>query len=146
VKTMKTMTSATRSRRAPLTLFVAFAATACAVHPEGETNERDRATAALRELDEGDATKAADDHADVPTELATLPPEPQLRDYLRVAFHSDQELRARYWQWRAALERIPQEASPPNLAFNFSYLFSDENMTAWDRIMLGFSNDLMNNL
>jgi outer membrane protein TolC len=133
------MITVNRSRLTRLATFVALAATACAVHPEGESKERDRATAALHELDEGDVTDGA-------TDAKTLPPDPQLRDYLRVAFHSDQELRARYWQWRAALERIPQEASPPNLAFNFSYLFSDANMTAWDRTTLGLSNDPMNNV
>ena len=106
---------------------------ACAVHPIGETEERDHATAALRELDE-------------PIEVPALPAEPEVRDYLRTAFHADQDLRARYWQWRAAVERIPQDASPPNPALNFSYLFSNEHMTAWDRTTLGLSNDPMSDI
>jgi outer membrane protein TolC len=133
------MNTVHRPRCAWLAAFVAFGVGACAIHPEGESGERDRATEALRQLDESDATDGS-------TDARTIPPDPQLRDYLRVAFHSDQELRARYWEWRAALERIPQDASPPNLAFNFSYLFSDANMTAWDRTTLGLSNDPMNNL
>lgn len=133
------------SNRLPLALHAVIAvlaslgAVACAIHPEGESVERDRATAALRELDGGGEKDEA-------IEAATLPPEPQLRDYLRVAFHSDPELRAAYWTWRAALERIPQEASPPNAALTFSYLFSDASMTAWDRTTLGLANDPMNNL
>jgi len=114
-------------------LAAAFAAAACAVHPAGEAEERERAAAALRELDE-------------PAELPPLPGEPSLRDCLRTAFHADAELRARYWEWRAAIERIPQEASPPNPAFSFSHLFSNERMSAWDRTTLGLSNDPMSNL
>ena len=105
----------------------------CAVHPEGESDERDRAEQTLKELDE-------------PIDPAELPAQPELKDYLRVAFHSDPDLRERYWLWRAALERIPQEASPPNPALTFSYLFSDASMNAWDRTTLGLTNDPMTNL
>lgn len=111
----------------------ALALAACAVHPVGESDERDRAEQALKELDE-------------PIEPAELPDHPVLKDYLRAAFHSDLDLRERYWRWRAALERIPQEASPPNPALTFSYLFSDQSMSAWDRTTLGITNDPMSNL
>ncbi len=116
-----------------LVALAALAATGCAIHPVGESEEREHAAAALRELDE-------------PAAVPPLPQEPDLRDYLRTAFHADPELRARYWEWRAAIERIPQEASPPNPAFNFSYLFSDDHMTAWDRTTLGLSNEPMSDL
>lgn len=114
-------------------LAAALALAGCAVHPAGESEERDRADRMLRELDE-------------PIEPAELPEDPGLKDYLRAAFHSDPELRERYWTWRAALERIPQEASPPNPALTFSYLFSDASMSAWDRTTLGLTNDPMTNL
>jgi outer membrane protein, heavy metal efflux system len=114
-------------------LAAALTVAACAVRPEGESDERDRAERALKELDE-------------PIEPAELPDQPVLKDYLRVAFHADPDLRERYWNWRAALERIPQEASPPNPAFTFSYLFSDASMNAWDRTTLGLTNDPMTNL
>jgi len=114
-------------------LAAALALAGCAVHPEGETDERDRAEKALRELDEQ-------------IEPAELPDHPALTDYLRAAFHSDPDLRESYWRWRAALERIPQEASPPNPALTFSYLFSYASMNAWDRTTLGLTNDPMTNL
>jgi outer membrane protein TolC len=114
-------------------LAAAVALAGCAVHPQGESDERDRAEQALKELDE-------------PVEPVELPDRPVLKDYLRAAFHSDPDLRERYWRWRAALERIPQEASPPNPALTFSYLFSDESMSSWDRTTLGITNDPMSNL
>jgi cobalt-zinc-cadmium efflux system outer membrane protein len=98
----------------------------CAVLPEGEREERDRAQAVQQELE---------------TEVPPLPEAPALEDYLRTAFHADPSLRRAFWEWRAAIERIPQEASPPDLALSFDYLFSDENMSSWDRTTLGLSND-----
>jgi outer membrane protein TolC len=114
-------------------LVAALALAGCAVRPEGESDERERADRELRQLDE-------------PIEPAALPEQPTLRDYLRAAFHADPDLREKYWSWRAALERIPQEASPPNPALTFSYLFSDASMSAWDRTTLGLTNDPMSNL
>jgi outer membrane protein TolC len=105
---------------------LAALAAGCAIHPEGEREERDRALAAGDELD---------------AEVPPLPAQPELADYLRTAFHADPALRQAYWEWRAALERIPQEASPPDVALSFDYLFSDEHMSSWDRTTLGLSND-----
>ena len=107
-------------------VLIAGLAAGCAIHPEGEREERDRAAAALDELD---------------AEVPALPAAPALADYLRTAFHADAALRQAYWEWRAALERIPQEASPPDVALSFDYLFSDEHMSSWDRTTLGLSND-----
>ena len=106
---------------------------ACVAHPEGERDERARALEAGREFDA---------HLDPPP----LPENPRLEDYLRVAFLANAELRTRYWEWRAALERIPQEGSPPNAALSFAYLFSDENLSAWDRTTLGLTSDPMTNV
>jgi outer membrane protein TolC len=114
-------------------VLLGLALTACAIHPRGEKEERDRAAEAGREFENSD---------DAPT----LPADPRPEDYLRVAFYANAELRARYWEWRAALERIPQDASPPNPALNFSYLFGGPQMKAWDRTTLGLSNDPMTNL
>ena len=118
--------------RSVLCLFVALAA-GCAIHPEGESEERDRAAAALSAMDQA-------------TDPAALPADPSLSDYLGAAFHADAGLRSRYWEWRAAIERIPQVASPPNPALSFDWLFSDEHMKAWDRTTLGLSNDPMTNI
>ena len=111
-----------------LVLLLALASPACAVHIPGEREERERALSELAALEPE-------------TPPPELPPEPTLHDYLRTAFHADAALRRAYWEWRAALERIPQEASPPNVALSFDYLFSDEHMSSWDRTTLGLSND-----
>jgi outer membrane protein TolC len=105
----------------------------CAVHPRGEREERDRADAALRELDEA-------------IDPVELPEHPTLDDWLSAAFHGNAELRARYWDWRAALERIPQEASPPRAAIRFGYLFGGGQMRAWDRTTVAVSNAPMSEI
>ncbi len=109
-------------------VITSLALAGCAVHPRGEHEERDRAEA-VREALALDA------------EPAPLPEDPGPEDYLRRAFAANAELRARYWEWRAALERIPQEASPPNPALSFSYLLGGPSMKAWDRTTLGIQND-----
>ncbi len=120
-------------RRTTVWATAVLALSACVAHPAGEREERDRALAAGREFDE---------HLEAPS----LPENPSADDYLRAAFLANAELRARYWEWRAALERIPQDASPPNAALSFSYLLSGGSMKAWDRTTLGISNDPMTNI
>src|SRR5262249_31018821 len=89
-------------------LSLAASLAACAIHPAGEEEERDRAAEIGRTFEEAEAPPPLSEN-------------PALDDYLRTAFYASADLRARYWEWRAALERIPQEASPPNPALTFSY-------------------------
>lgn len=114
-------------------LLLATLGASCAIHPPGEREERERAL---------EAGRAFEEEAEPPP----LPEEPAPEDYLRRAFFASAMLRQRYWEWRAALERIPQEASPPNVALTFSYLFNDDNLKAWDRTTLFLSNDPMTNI
>ena len=116
-----------------LSLLLVHLGAACAIHPRGEREERGRAL---------EAGRAFEEDAQPPP----LPEEPAPEDYLRRAFFASATLRQRYWEWRAALERIPQEASPPNAALTFSYLFNDDNLKAWDRTTLFLSNDPMTNI
>jgi outer membrane protein TolC len=106
---------------------------ACAIHPAGEQDEIDRADAVARTYEPIAAPPP-------------LPEQPTADDWLRAAFFANADLHARYFEWRAALERIPQVASPPKAALSFNYLFSDENLKAWDRTTLGVSNDPMSNI
>jgi outer membrane protein TolC len=105
----------------------------CALRPSGEGEERDRALRAGRPYEE-------------PAEVPALGEKSGPEDYLQVAFLRNADLEARYWEWRAALEQIPQDSSWPNAALSFSYMFSKENMKAWDRTTLGLANDPMTNI
>lgn len=111
----------------------ALALAGCAIRPAGEDEERRRAAEAGRAWTE-------------PVEVPPLPAKPGPEDYLRVAFLSNADLQARYWEWRSAIEQIPQDASFPNVAVPFSVMFSRENMKTWDRTTLGITNDPMTNI
>lgn len=102
----------------------------CALRPAGEEAERARAQEVERSYEQ----------------TPLLPDSPTLDDYLRYAFLANADLRARYWEWRSAIEQIPQDSSFPNVAVPFGFMFSAENMKAWDRTTLGAANDPMSNI
>lgn len=59
----------------------------------------------------------------------------QWRDVLSRAFLVNGELESAYFEWKAALARVDQAAVWPNtnVALSFSYMFSSENIKAWNR-------------
>ena len=105
----------------------------CAMRPAGESAERRHAAEAGRP------------YADAVI-LPILPANPAPQDYLHYAFLRNADLHARYWEWRSAIERIPQEASFPSVAVPFSVMFGGGGMTLWNRTTLGLSNDPMSDI
>lgn len=65
------------------------------------------------------------------------------RSVLHRAFLANGELQSAYFEWKAALARIDQAATWPNsnVAVSFSYMFSPENIKAWDRTTIGLGFD-----
>ena len=118
-------------RRVSLLFPIALMALAgCAMRPAGEEAERRR------------AAEAGGPYTDTIV-LPLLPENPAPEDYLRFAFLRNAGLHARYWEWRAAIERIPQDSSFPNIALPFSVMFNNQNMTLWNRTTVGLSNTPM---
>jgi len=76
-------------------------------------------------------------------DLPTLPAHPGWRDVLRRAFLANGDLESVYYEWKAALIQINQAAAWPNsqVAIGYSYMFSPENVKAWNRMTItaGFS-------
>jgi len=105
----------------------------CALRPAGEDPERERAA---------EAGRPYESRGELPGLDAASGPE----DYLQYAFLANADLEVRYWQWRAALEQIPQDSSFPNVAVSFGYMFSRDQMKSWDRTTLGVGNDPMSNI
>ena len=105
----------------------------CAMRPAGENAERRRAAEEGRPFTDTVA-------------LQPLPPNPTPEEYLHYAFLLNAGLHARYWEWRAAIERVPQDSSFPNVALPFSVLFSGGRQKLWDRTTLGISNDPMSDI
>jgi hypothetical protein len=123
----------TAVRSACLVALIAIAAGCPALRPEGEKRERQKAAA------QGRAWTGK-------VKLPALGPEPAGNDYLRYAFLNNAGLQAAYWQWRSAIERIPQDSSFPNVAVPFNVMLGGGNMKLWDRLTLGLANDPMTNI
>ena len=129
-----------RALRYILVALAGVTLSGCVLAPEGTKDEQSRA----------DATAKAHQY-DPPYEHRTitdLPAQPIWRDVLQRAFLVNGDLEASYFEWRAALDRIPQVANYPNtnLAPSFSYLFSGGQMKAWDRTTINVGFDPMENL
>ncbi|MGO8704076.1 MAG: TolC family protein [Candidatus Brocadiia bacterium] len=105
----------------------------CALRPAGEDAERQRAAEEGRPFTDT-------------VVLPILPENPTPEEYLRFAFLRNADLHRRYWEWRAAIERVPQDSSFPNVAIPFSVLFSGGKQKLWDRTTLGLSNDPMSDI
>lgn len=119
--------------RQMMLLLLGGALAGCALRPAGEDEERARAASLGR-------------HYEEPAQLPELGEKAGAEEYLQFAFLKNADLEARYWEWRSALEQIPQDSSWPNAAVSFGYMFGKGNMKAWDRTTLGFSNDPMTDL
>lgn len=110
----------------------------CSFTPSGTGEERSRLAAANRNYS-------------TPFErrnLPPLPPEPTWRDVLHRAFLASGELEALYFDWKAALERVPIAAAYPNtnVMVGYSYAFSSESMKTFDRMTFSAGFDAMENL
>lgn len=124
--------------RALLVAGVATLLSGCVLAPRGTSQEQRRLQAA------GAAFERPIGHRELPP----LSPEPEWREVLRRAFLANGELEAAYFEWKAALARIPQVANYPNtnLAPSFSYMFSGERMKSFDRTTVNIGFDPMENL
>jgi outer membrane protein TolC len=71
--------------------------------------------------------------------LPPLAEDAGLREVLRYAFLSNPGIERAWFEWRAALERIPQAVSLDDPRLSYEYLFSDANLDRWDRTTVGVS-------
>src|SRR5437867_10307083 len=119
-------------------IFASIFPSGCVLAPKGTAEERSAARQAGRPY-----TKPFEQR-----DIADLPPTPTWRDILQRAFLVNGDLEAAYFEWQAALARIPQVANYPNsnLAPTFSYMFSSDRMKAFDRTTVNVGFDPMENL
>ena len=125
-------------RRIILTASVSFVVSGCVLAPKGTSEEQAAAREAGRPYTQPFEQRSIPD----------LPPHPSWRDALQRAFLANGDLEAAYFEWKAALARIPQVANYPNtnLAPSFSYMFSSERMKSFDRTTVNVGFDPMENL
>jgi len=121
-----------------LAALVSGVGAGCSLAPRATEAERERAEAAGVSF----AT---------PFESRTLPPLPDTpgwREVLERAFLANGDLEAAYFRWQAAIARIDPMAAWPNsnVMLGYSYMFSGENMKAFDRMTFTAGFDTMDNL
>lgn len=110
-----------------LPVFLSLAG--CVFSPEGEDEERSRA----REEWPGEAA-------------APLAPDATLDEVLKSATLSNAGLKERWWAWQAALEQIPQDATPmTTLSVTYAQMI-EKGQTSWAQTTFGVANDPMANL
>jgi outer membrane protein TolC len=110
----------------------------CVLAPSGARREAD----ALREAGQPYAQRFTR------RTLPDVPADAEWPDLLHRAFLANGDLEAAYFEWAAAVSRIQQAGAYPNtpLAVGFEYMFSADNMKAWDRTTVTVGPDPMENL
>ncbi len=110
-----------------LELLLCALASGCVSRPAGEAAEREAAERAGQPF--------VTPHAE--RELPLLGEAPSMTEVLAYAFAANAAIETAYFEWRAALERIPQAVALDDPRLSFQYLLSPDRMTAWDRTTLG---------
>lgn len=105
----------------------------CAVHPKGEQEERHAA------LQAGKPFQTPIDQRSSPA----LPENPTSDDLVRYALLTNADLERQYWEWRSAIEQIPQDGSQAtNLAISGGTSITDGSISR-ERTTLSAMNDPM---
>ncbi len=108
----------------------------CTFHPPGERAERLAAT---------DAGKAFEKRIEQ-REVVPLPADASLDQMVRYALLANAELEQRYWEWRSAIEQIPQDGTQPTNLVLFAGVPITNGSTAFDRTTVTAANDPMNDI
>jgi outer membrane protein, heavy metal efflux system len=109
---------------------------ACTYHPPGERQERTRAGV------EGAPFGPLPPCRPVPA----LPDTPTADDLVRHALLTSPRVEVAYWEWRSAIERVPQAGTPETTLAAFGSVGLKGEGSVWDRTTLGLQNDPMFNL
>lgn len=118
--------------------FVALLAglAGCTVHPAGEREERAAA------LESGKPFEKRIDARDI----APLPANPTPDQLVQYALLSNAELEQHYWEWRSAIEQIPQDGTQTTTLNIAAGTTITNGHTSWRDGTLGLSNDPMTDI
>jgi len=119
-------------RHLPLALLLVLFG-GCTVHPAGEAAERQLAESA------GASFKEEFEKRSVPA----LPDKPALQDLIDYALLTNAELESKYWEWRAAIEQVPQAGTEPSNVAIFGGTALDKGKFSIDRTTVTIGNDPM---
>ena len=122
-----------RRRRYHFAIISALMLAGCTVHPPGEQQERQSALRAGAPF-----TKPIEQR-----QVPPLPANPAPDDLVRRALLASPELEQRYWEWRSAIEQIPQDGTQAaNLSLSGATSITRGRMS-FDTTTLSLGNDPM---
>src|SRR6185312_7551613 len=124
---------AMRSLRHLTGLTVVLLLTGCTIHPQGEQAERQAA------LHVGEPFTRPVEQRQVPP----LPANPTPDDLVRRALLASPELEQRYWEWRSAIEQIPQDGTQATNLAVFGSTSLTRGRLSTDTSTLSLGNDPM---
>lgn len=112
-------------------IVLAISLTGCTVHPAGEK--------ALR-------TSAAEAGAQFANRDSELPADATIEQIVDHVLLANAELEQRYWEWKSAIEQIPQSGTQPSNLVIFAGVPITHGSTAFDRTTVTVANDPMNDI
>ena len=113
--------------------LLTVAVSGCTVHPDGERQERQRADA------DGTPYHEPADHRTLPT----LSADPTPDALVRYALLASPDLEQHYWEWRSAIEQIPQDGTEPTNLVVYAGVPVTRGSTAFNRTTVTVANDPM---
>ena len=105
----------------------------CTVHPDGERQERQAA-----EVQGVPYHEPADQRT-----LPVLPDDPTPDELVRYALLASPELEQHYWEWRSAIEQVPQDGTEPTNLVVYAGVPVTRGSTAFNRTTVTVANDPM---
>ncbi len=108
----------------------------CTVHPEGEQRERDLAS------NEGKPYAVRPQDRSLPA----LPADPTPDDLVRYASLASPEIEQKYWEWKSAIEQIPQDGTQATNLVLFAGVPITNGSTSFDRTTVTAANDAMDDI
>ncbi|MBV8782033.1 MAG: TolC family protein [Phycisphaerae bacterium] len=121
------------NRLAILLTIVFLSCASCTVHPAGEQDERHRAAV------EGQRYMMRPEDRSQPS----LPANPSRDELVQYADLASPELEQRFWEWKAAIEQIPQDGTQPTNLVLYANVPLTHGSTAFNRTVLTAANDPM---
>src|SRR5262245_29516520 len=102
----------------------------CTIHPQGERSLRDEALKA-GEPYEANAT------------AQSLPQNANADDFVRYALLHNAGVEQKYWEWRSAIEQIPQDGTQPTNLVLFAGVPVTKDLSSFDQTTVTVANDPM---
>src|SRR5262245_40455723 len=108
----------------------------CTSHPAGEKELRNSAMEAGRQYERTPEQRAA----------PPLAENPSAEELVRYALLTSPDLEQQYWEWRSAIEQIPQDGTQPTNLVVFAGVPITNGGTSFDRTTVTIANDPMNDI